>query len=436
MDISNKLKRFATATVAGVCLSASALYAAEPTAYYPLDTNASDARGQLDGTVYGASFTDGICGGAAKFDGFDDFIRIPSQSLGDYTVSAWFKMTRDTGTWQRIWDFGGTNGGGGDMFLAANHGRRHSSIGVGIHRPSDARLAEDIGTGVMPTLNEWYHVAVSYDKHGDGIKIYVNGELKGEGSYNQTSFEDFTSNNWFLAKSNWRDPNFAGLIDEVAIYAEALSADEISYLNQNHCGLQDGDNDGIPNDLDVCPGYDDNIDSDFDGLPDGCDSCPADDQNDIDGDGVCGNLDVCPFDADPNQLDSDFDGMGNVCDDDDDNDLVVDSYDNCPLDANSDQRDTDGNGVGDACDTDDDGDNVLDDLDQCPTTAVGSTVNEEGCSVADTCPCNANWKNHGQYVKCVNKTTKTFIELGLIEEAQFDEIVSEAAKSSCGRKGR
>ena len=39
--------------------------------------------------------------------------------------------------------------------------------------------------------------------------------------------------------------------------------------------------------------------------------------NDVDGDGVCGDLDNCPGMYNPDQLDSDGDGVGDACDDED-----------------------------------------------------------------------------------------------------------------------
>jgi hypothetical protein len=53
----------------------------------------------------------------------------------------------------------------------------------------------------------------------------------------------------------------------------------------------DTDGDGVCDADDACPGGDDTLDGDSDGVPDSCDVCPADPDNDMDGDGVCGDLD-------------------------------------------------------------------------------------------------------------------------------------------------
>lgn len=91
------------------------------------------------------------------------------------------------------------------------------------------------------------------------------------------------------------------------------------------------------------------IDRDSDGVGDVCDICPTapDASNaDGDGDGLGDACDICPLVADPDQLDSDEDGAGDACD-------VCDGAPDAL------QGDSDGDGVGDAC-TDTDGDGVSD----------------------------------------------------------------------------
>lgn len=113
-------------------------------------------------------------------------------------------------------------------------------------------------------------------------------------------------------------------------------------------------------------------DSDFDGIGDVCDPC-----TDLDGDGagdpgfsasLC-PTDTCVFAFDVSQANADGDPFGDVCD-------------NCPLAANPTQADGDFDGIGDACDNcpavpnpgqaDADGDLVGDDCDIC-TGGVGMT---------------------------------------------------------------
>lgn len=76
---------------------------------------------------------------------------------------------------------------------------------------------------------------------------------------------------------------------------------------------------------------------------------------DRDFDGILNEEDTCPDTFDGSNTDTDGDGIGDVCDDDDDNDGILDVSDNCPLTANADQADADGDAIGDVCDEVDDG---------------------------------------------------------------------------------
>ena len=171
------------------------------------------------------------------------------------------------------------------------------------------------------------------------------------------------------------------------------------------CGQNNGhdDSDGIANGCDNCQTVDnpDQVDSDGDGFGDLCDICPTDVLNDSDGDTVCGSVDNCPADANVGQGDTDADGFGDACDNcpalfnldqaDGDGDGVGDLCDNCVITSNGHQADADGDGIGDTCDTcpndagnDSDGDGVCGDIDNCPLLANDQT-DSDADSHGDAC---------------------------------------------------
>ena len=97
---------------------------------------------------------------------------------------------------------------------------------------------------------------------------------------------------------------------------------------------------------------------------------------DNDSDFIPSNIDNCPNHFNPDQLNSDGDGLGNACDSlpygDSDGDGIDNASDNCVNVANSNQANLDDDSKGDACDLDVDGDSVIDTLE----VAAGTDPND------------------------------------------------------------
>ena len=108
------------------------------------------------------------------------------------------------------------------------------------------------------------------------------------------------------------------------------------------------------------------------------------DPTDADEDGIEDDSDNCASVANADQLDTDSDGLGNACDDDDDGDGVADTTDAFSLDSEE-TTDTDGDGTGNNEDTDDDGDTILDTADVFPLISIGDETDTDADGAPNTC---------------------------------------------------
>jgi len=172
-------------------------------------------------TVYSDNKCEGKYGSALSFDKSDDYVSVTESSsltIKDaITVTAWVKMseTHDSTTYivVKAGCFGlqiRSTFDGFDWFV-------DTTDGGGTLKSVSAILGS-------LSLNTWYHVVGTYD--GSAMKIYVNGELKN--SLDQS--QQIDSGNNVLIGGGADTYYLKGVIDDVRIYNEALSADEIKNL--------------------------------------------------------------------------------------------------------------------------------------------------------------------------------------------------------------
>ena len=169
---------------------------------------------------------------AIDFDGSDDHITTSIdadlQSMPSTTWSGWIKPNGAAG-WQVIF---GMEDGGWDRFLIIENGGLNLSMGH-----TNGRW--NTGVSINPGL--WQHVVAIYDN--GSMRFYFNGT---EYTTNQNEGNHSSSGMFTIGGNQSHSPHnyYRGQIDEVAVWNEALSANEVSALYNSGTGLDASSNSG------------------------------------------------------------------------------------------------------------------------------------------------------------------------------------------------
>jgi len=193
---------------------------------YHFDANFRDSSGNGNNPLrYGApKLTAGRNGTVLVLDGTDDYLVLPTHigECTDFTFAAWVYWNGGN-AWQRIFDFG--NNTTQYMFLTPSS--VSNTLRFGITTSGNGSGEQQVNTTGLP-VGQWTHVAVTLN--GNVGMIYVNGVPRATNTSMTLNPSDFQPSNNYIGKSQWPDPLFNGMIDDVMIADYALDAAQIAEL--------------------------------------------------------------------------------------------------------------------------------------------------------------------------------------------------------------
>ncbi|MFT6861986.1 MAG: hypothetical protein ACJAVK_000540, partial [Akkermansiaceae bacterium] len=207
---------------------------ADLVAHWPLDGNAEDALGNHHGSassvVFGADGAAAHTGTAAEFNGSNATITVPHDAElnpTSFTLSMWVNADSIAGFASPVTsrDDVAATSVHGYLVYNDNGGNWNFWTGTGGGAGAWNTLAGDaVETGA------WTHLAVSYDSGSQTKRLYVNGVLAASNSSgNLYSPNGPQSENFHIGSGadNGTSFYFDGLIDEVALWDEALTSAEV-----------------------------------------------------------------------------------------------------------------------------------------------------------------------------------------------------------------
>lgn len=206
-------------------------------------TVAIDSKGTNNGTISNGTWGTGQSGSCLVCNGSSTNVHVLNAAnlnpVNAITMMAWAKTSENKTTkilQKGDWDGHGIGQGKWDGWNV--HIRMADNTSKTIHW----------GNG-LPILNEWYHLALTYD--GTILKMYVNGQLKN--SLAVSGSLKVNTRDLSIGSDNGAQKFFNGSIDEAKFFNAALTQTEIqaNYEEQGPSG--DADGDGVPDENDNYP---------------------------------------------------------------------------------------------------------------------------------------------------------------------------------------
>lgn len=153
------------------------------------------------------------CYASVEFDGTDDSINIsgPSSTSNDYTFSFWINRT--------------------NIFYVFDCNTGRIVISAGNSCASDLCIFDNVAfrnLGATIPTGEWHHLAVTADSSGSEVEGFLDGVSTGTDTYSDITVGGTQCS--LGARFDQTTFNFAGSLDEFAIWTTVLTGREIELL--------------------------------------------------------------------------------------------------------------------------------------------------------------------------------------------------------------
>ena len=209
-------------------------------AWWPFNEDYRDVVHGIVAQPKNAPLQSGFVGRALALNGSDaqavtaEDPNLDIASGGSFTAELWVRSVENRSN-PRLLSWGAVEG----VRLYQNNGRLYANFRDRAGSGTDHEFYAD---SVLP-VNQWVHVAITYDKVSGAARIYVNGVIKASQSIG--SFTPATSGPLYFARPN--SSYFKGQIDEVSLYRRALLPQEIYAIYESGAvGKAPADNNVAP----------------------------------------------------------------------------------------------------------------------------------------------------------------------------------------------
>ncbi|HIE29869.1 TPA: LamG domain-containing protein [Candidatus Poribacteria bacterium] len=190
------------------------------------DTSGNENHGEMRGGS--GKWVKGKFGNALQLNGTSEFVEVPDSDSLDLeeqvTMVCWFNWEGSGDGWQTFFSKGPMSGPNENYALFINNGGRHTHFCT---NAGGRNCLNSPNNAFEP--NKWHHTAATYDgkrkiTYLDGKEVQndpLSGKMVTNDNYLGIGFREGSSHYW------------KGMLDDMAIFKRALSADEVVDIMEN-----------------------------------------------------------------------------------------------------------------------------------------------------------------------------------------------------------